>query len=202
MRVGDAAALAAVAAEARACRLCEARLPLGPRPVLRVSATARLLIIGQAPGTKVHASGVPWDDASGARLRGWMGVDAAAFYDAARVAIVPMGLCYPGVLPKGGDRPPEPVCAPTWHPLLLPLMPDVRLTLVVGAYAIGRMLGRGSVTAHVRAFRTAPQGMFPLPHPSWRTGAWERRNAWFGAEVVPELRARVAEVLRIPADCP
>lgn len=184
-----------MAAEARACRLCAERLPLGPRPILVVSPTARLLIVGQAPGTRVHASGIPWDDPSGERLRGWMGIDRARFYDAARVAILPMGLCYPGVLPNGGDAPPERICAPTWHPRILPLMPQVALTLVVGTYAQAGLLGKGAMTDRVRGFRDHLPRHLPLPHPSWRTGGWERRNPWFGAEVLPELRARVAALL-------
>ncbi len=184
-------------AEARACLLC-ADLPLGPRPVLRVSRTARLLIVGQAPGTKVHASGIPWNDPSGARLRDWMGIGPDVFYDSARIAIVPMGLCYPGRLPQGGDAPPRALCAPTWHPRLLELMPGLELTLLVGSYAQGRYLGRGPVAQHVGAFRQHLPRVLPLPHPSWRTLAWERRNPWFGAELLPVLRARVAE-LTLPA---
>jgi uracil-DNA glycosylase len=160
--------------------------------VLVVSSTARILIVGQAPGTKVHASGIPWNDPSGERLRLWMGVAAADFYDAARVAIVPMGLCYPGVLPNGGDRPPDPVCAPTWHPRILPLMPQIELTLVVGTYAQARLLGKGAMTEQVRGFRAFLPRYLPLPHPSWRTVGWEKRNPWFGDEVLPVLRKRVA----------
>lgn len=186
-----------VAEAARACRLC-ADLPLGPRPVVRVAATARLLIVGQAPGTKVHASGIPWDDPSGARLREWMGIDADIFYDTARIAIVPMGLCYPGRLPRGGDAPPRAVCAPTWHPRLLALMRAVELTLLVGSYAQARYLGPGSVAAHVGAFRQHLPRFLPLPHPSWRTMAWEIRNPWFGEELLPVLRASVAK-LTLPA---
>jgi len=187
--------LAQAAAAARACTLCADILPLGPRPVLRVSTTARLLIIGQAPGTRVHASGIPWNDPSGVRLRGWMGLDDAVFYDESQVAIVPMGLCYPGVLPKGGDKPPVPICAPTWHPRLLPLMSSIRLTLVVGTYAQAYLLGKGSMTDRVRDFRRFLPAHIPLPHPSWRTQGWEKRNPWFAEELLPELRARVAHAL-------
>lgn len=193
-------ALAVQAAAARACTICAASLPLGPRPILQVSATARLLIIGQAPGTAVHRSGIPWDDRSGDRLRSWLGMSKAQFYDASLVAQVPMGLCYPGVLPAGGDRPPMPVCAPTWHPRLLPLMPNVQLTLLVGGYAQARVLGKGAMTARVRAFRDHLPRYLPLPHPSWRTGGWERVNPWFAAELLPELRARVVEFC--PTDKP
>lgn len=178
-------------AEARACTLCAERLPLGPRPVLRASASARLLIIGQAPGTKVHASGIPWNDPSGERLRAWMGLTAAEFYDESRVAILPMGLCYPGRLPRGGDAPPDPVCAPTWHPRLRPLMPAIELTLLVGSYAQAYALGPGPMTPRVAAWRGYLPEVLPLPHPSWRTLAWERRNPWFAEELVPTLRERV-----------
>jgi uracil-DNA glycosylase len=187
--------LAEAAAAARACTLCAAQLPLGPRPTFRVSETARLLIVSQAPGTKVHATGIPFNDASGDRLRAWLGVDRDTFYDAARVALVPMGLCYPGRLPKGGDVPPMKVCAPTWHPRLIPKMPAVRLTLLVGSYAIARMLGPGGMAAHVRRFREYLPGRLALPHPSWRTIGWEAANPWFTADLLPELRARVRETL-------
>ena len=186
--------LAAAAAAARACTLCTDFLPLGPRPVLRVSTTARLLIVGQAPGTKVHATGIPWNDPSGDRLRDWLQLDRDAFYDTARIAIVPMGLCYPGRLPNGGDAPPVPRCAPTWHPRLLPLMPRIRLTLLVGGYAIAGTLGGGAMTGYVRDFRTYLPRYLPLPHPSWRTTGWERRNPWFAAELLPELRRLVREL--------
>jgi uracil-DNA glycosylase len=190
-------ALDRVAAEARACKLC-ADLPLGPRPVLRVSATARLLIIGQAPGTRVHATGIPWNDASGERLRGWLGMDRDAFYDARRIAIVPMGLCYPGRLANGGDAPPRPICAETWHKRLLALMPNIALTLLVGSYAQARALGAGDVAGRVARWREFLPRTVPLPHPSWRTIAWERRNPWFTAEVLPTLRALVAALLAEP----
>jgi uracil-DNA glycosylase len=189
--------LAAVAAEARACTLCAAHLPLGPRPVFRVSATARLLIVGQAPGTKVHATGIPWNDPSGDRLRLWLGMDRTLFYDESRIAIMPMGFCYPGRLANGGDAPPRPECAPLWHPRLLALMPDIRLTLLVGGYAQAYALGKGAMTERVGAFRAHLPRYFPLPHPSWRTGAWERRNPWFTAEVLAALRQAVAEALLV-----
>lgn len=188
--------LTLAAEAARACTICAGRLPLGPRPVLRVSRTAKVLIIGQAPGTKVHATGIPWNDASGDRLRLWLGLGRAAFYDEARIAILPMGLCYPGRLDNGGDAPPRPECAPLWHPRLLPLMPAIRLTLLVGTYAQARMLGKGRMTDHVRAFRDyLPARRFPLPHPSWRTGAWEKRNPWFTEAVLPALRGLVVQAL-------
>ena len=187
-------ALDKLAAEARRCRTC-ADLPLGPRPVFRVSATARLLIVGQAPGTKVHETGIPWNDPSGDRLRQWLGMTREAFYDGRTIAIVPIGLCYPGRLAGGGDAPPRPECAPLWRGKLLALMPAVRLTLLVGNYAQTDALGPGAMTDRVRRFRAFLPAFFPLPHPSWRTMAWERRNPWFGEEVLLALREAVAAAL-------
>lgn len=186
-------------AEIRACRLCEAHLPLGPRPVLRASATARLLIVGQAPGRRVHASGVPWDDASGRRLREWMGVDVDTFYDERRIAIVPMGFCYPGRA-GSGDAPPRRECRDTWHPRLPPLLPGVRLTLLVGQYAQAYVLGErrgGSLTATVRAWREYAPRFVPLPHPSPRNVGWFKANPWFEAEVLPALRGHVQAALAV-----
>ena len=194
--------LAAVAAEAAACTHCAAHLPLGPRPVFRVSPTARLLIVGQAPGTRVHATGIPWNDPSGDRLRDWMGLDRDRFSDVARVAIVPLGFCYPGQDTAGGDKPPRPECAPLWHPRLLALMPAVELTLLVGSYAQARYLGparRRSMTDTVRSFREHLPDYLALPHPSWRNTAWLKRNPWFAEDVVPELRRRVAALCGEPA---
>jgi len=190
-----AARLAEVAAAARACQVCAEFLPLGPRPVFRASTTARLLIVGQAPGTKVHATGIPWNDPSGDRLRVWLQMDRDAFYDESRIAIVPMGLCYPGRLPNGGDAPPRPECAPLWWQRLVAAMPAIRLTLLVGTYALTHALGPGPMTDRVRVFRDYLPQYFPLPHPSWRTTAWERKNPWFGAEVLPALRKAVADSL-------
>lgn len=200
MRLGErresGETLEIVAAAARACVACTGRLPLGPRPILQVARTAKLMIISQAPGTKVHATGIPWNDPSGDRLRHWLGLDQAAFYDAATVALLPMGLCYPGRLTGGGDAPPRPECARLWHPRLLPLMPDIRLTLLVGSYAQRSVLGGGSMTERVRAFRQhLPARYFPLPHPSWRTAFWEKRNAWFAEDVLPALRSQVTAAL-------
>ncbi len=188
------AALERLAEEVRQCRVC-ADLPLGPRPVFRVSSTARLLIAGQAPGTKVHETGIPWNDPSGDRLRLWLNMSREVFYDERMVAIVPMGLCYPGRLPNGGDAPPRAECAPLWRGRLLALMPEIRLTLLVGGYAQADALGPGAMTERVRRFRERLPGLFPLPHPSWRTTAWERRNTWFGEEVLPVLRREVGRVV-------
>lgn len=181
----------------RACRQCEAVLPFEPRPLLRAQASARLLVAGQAPGARAHEAGVPWNDASGIRLRQWLGLDREAFYDERRIAIVPMGFCFPG---KGdaGDLPPRPECAQTWHPRLLPLLPAVGLTLLIGHYAQVHFLGkrrRTTLTDTVRAWRDYAPDMLPLPHPSPRNQLWFKMNPWFEAELVPMLRERVAEVL-------
>ena len=191
-------ALALVEKEARACDRCATDLPLGPRPVFRISATARLLIVGQAPGTKVHESGIPWNDASGDRLRDWLQLDRDTFYDESRIAIVPMGFCYPGVDARGGDRPPRPECAPLWHPKLLPLMPAIELTLLVGLYAQARYLGKqrqASLTETVHAFRDYGPAYMPLPHPSWRNTAWLKKNPWFERDLLPVLRRRVRKLV-------
>ena len=190
--------LRTVLEEARACRVCAAHLPLGPKPVVRLAAGARVLIVGQAPGTRAHASGLPWDDASGKRLRGWLLLDRETFYDPARIAIVPMGLCYPGVLPRGGDKPPRPECAPLWHARLLDALGGVDLTLLVGRYAQSYYLGgRGkrTLTETVAAWRDYLPDYLPMPHPSWRTIAWQRDNPWFDAELLPALRARLHGLL-------
>ncbi len=184
-----------LAAQVRACTNCAAVLPLGPRPILRVSTTATILIASQAPGTKVHVSGTPWTDASGVRLRTWLGMTPDEFYDTARIAILPMGLCYPGRLPQGGDCPPRPECAPLWRRRLLDAMPGLRLTLLVGSYAQADALGPGRMTDRVREFRQYLPRHFPLPHPSWRTGVWEKNNPWFVTDVLPALRAEVRRVL-------
>lgn len=190
-----AASLSRLGAEIRACRVCAAHLPLGPRPVFRGTATSRLLIMSQAPGTAVHETGLSFNDPSGDRLRAWLQMDRDTFYDESRIAIVPMGLCYPGRLPNGGDAPPRPECAPLWHAKLLARMPAIRLTLLVGSYSLAHVLGRGAMTEHVRNFRAHLPRYFALPHPSWRTTGWERRNAWFGEEVLPALREAVAVAL-------
>ncbi|NND69414.1 MAG: uracil-DNA glycosylase family protein [Halioglobus sp.] len=188
-------ALADLLAEVRACRHCEPALPLGANPVVRASATARLLIVGQAPGTKVHASGIPWDDPSGDRLRDWLDLAPETFYDESRLAIVPMGFCYPGK-GKSGDLPPSPECAPLWHERLLAQMPGIELTLLVGSYAQQHYLGksRETLTARVQRWRDFGPRYLPLPHPSPRNTLWLKRNAWFAEEVVPELRRRVSDL--------
>lgn len=190
--------LDAVLAEARACRHCEKHLPLGPRPVLRASPSSRVLIVGQAPGTKVHETGIPWNDASGDRLRDWLGVTRDVFYDESLFAIVPMGFCYPGRQPRGGDNPPRPECAPMWHPRLRPLLTEIRLTLLVGSYAQAHYLKdrRGkTMTDTVRAFRDHLPDFLPTPHPSWRTTHWIKKNPWFERELLPELRSRICQII-------
>ncbi len=196
--------IAALFARVRACTLCADALPHGCRPVLRGTPSSRLLIVGQAPGARVHATGIPWNDPSGDRLRGWLAMDRDAFYDESRIAVVPMGLCYPGTAPptargkSGGDHPPRPECAPLWHPPLLDALAGVRLTLLVGQYAQARYLGarrQATMTGTVAAWRAYGPEFLPLPHPSWRNTGWLKRNPWFDAELVPDLRRRVAEAL-------
>jgi uracil-DNA glycosylase len=190
--------LDALLAEISACRLCAAQLQDGPRPVLQASTSSRLLIVSQAPGRKVHATGIPFNDVSGDRLRNWLGIDRATFYDAQRIAIVPMGFCFPGS-GRSGDLPPRPECAPTWHPRLLPLLKHVQLTLAIGQYAQAGMLGeqRGaSLTDTMQSWRDhLARGVLPLPHPSPRNQAWLKRNPWFEIELLPVLRERVQQVL-------
>jgi uracil-DNA glycosylase len=181
-------------AQVRACRVCEAVLPLGPRPIFQISPTARILIASQAPGSKAHASGIPFSDPSGDRLRDWMGFSDAEFYDATTVAILPMGLCYPG-RGRSGDAPPRPECAPLWRDRLLAAMPSIRLTLLVGSYAQNYTLRPGPLTERVRDFAAYLPEYFPLPHPSWRVTGWARKHPWFEAEVLPALRTTIRRVL-------
>ena len=185
-------------AEIRACRVCEADLPLGPRPVVVANPSARILIIGQAPGTKVHESGIPWNDRSGDTLRGWLEIDKGTFYDPEKFAIVPMGFCYPGVLPRRGDAPPRPECAPLWHGRLRAELPNIKLTLLAGMYAQAEYLGKSrkkTLTATVEAWREYGPEVMPLPHPSWRSENLLRKNPWFEAELLPDLRARFRELI-------
>ncbi|GAA4035827.1 uracil-DNA glycosylase family protein [Parerythrobacter jejuensis] len=176
------------------CTICAANLPHGPRPVVQFSPTSRVLIIGQAPGSKVHASGIPWDDPSGDRLREWTGLDNATFYDPAKVALVPMGFCYPGK-GDGGDLPPRPECAPQWHAEVLGVLPETRLTLLVGSYAQAHYLPQTrklSLTKRVEQFEDFLPRFLPLPHPSWRSTLFMRKNPWFEADVVPALQRAIA----------
>lgn len=183
--------------EIRACRICAEHLPLGPRPVLQVHRAAPILIAGQAPGRRVHASGIPFQDPSGVRLREWMGVSEEVFYDPRRIAILPMGFCFPGS-GSSGDKPPRRECAPAWREAVLEELPNVRLTLVLGKYAQAYHLGAGveSVTAAVSAWREYWPEKLPLPHPSPRNQGWFKKNAWFETEVLPELKSRIEELLQ------
>jgi uracil-DNA glycosylase len=180
--------------EIRSCAICAAHLPLGPRPIIRGTESAKVLIIGQAPGTKVHTSGVPWDDESGKRLRSWLGITPDIFYDENKIAIVPMGFCYPGK-GKSGDLPPRPECAPLWHHQVFKLLPERKLTLLIGQYAQEAYLGQNrkeNLTETVRSWREyIDAGYLPLVHPSPRNGIWLRKNSWFESEVVPHLRRKV-----------
>ena len=191
-----AARLSTLLKEIAACRVCP--LPHEPRPVVQASRTARVLICGQAPGTKVHASGLPFDDASGDRLRQWMGVDRETFYDPSRVATVPMGFCFPGQDDKGGDLPPRKECAPLWRERLLSELPDVGLTLLIGQYAQRWHLAgkrKKTLTETVRAWPDYWPQFVVLPHPSWRNTGWLKKNPWFESEVIPRLQTRVAELV-------
>ena len=183
--------------EVRACSACETALPLGPRPVLRATHTARILIIGQAPGTRVHASGIPWDDPSGDRLRDWLQLDREHFYDESSIAIIPMGLCYPGK-GKSGDLPPRKECAPLWHERLLQQLPALQLRLLIGKYAQDYYLDtkRQSLGETVKNYPRYLPAFLPLPHPSPRNIRWFRNHPWFEAEVLPVLRQQVQQILR------
>ena len=184
-------------AEVRSCTICAAHLPLGPRPVFQIHPQARILIAGQAPGTRVHASGIPFDDPSGNRLRDWLGVSRDVFYDPKQIALLPMGFCYPGS-GKSGDLPPRPECAAAWREQLLDQLRHLRMTIVLGQYAQLYHFGRTnkSLTELVESWRAYWPDKVPLPHPSPRNNLWLRRNPWFEAEVLPSLRQRVAEILR------
>lgn len=181
----------------RACTACAAQLPLGPRPVLQAGADARILVVGQAPGLRVHTTGIPWDDPSGVRLRAWMGIDAEVFYDPARIAIIPMGYCYPG-RGKGGDLPPRRECAELWLDRLLAALSNIETTLLIGQYAQRHFLGRqrkASLTETVEAWRDYAPHYLPLPHPSPRNTPWFQRHAWFERDLVPVLREQVGDIL-------
>ncbi|MFX4227077.1 MAG: uracil-DNA glycosylase family protein [Porticoccaceae bacterium] len=183
--------------EIRQCRLCEPELPFGARPVLQASSTARILIVGQAPGRLVHETGLPFNDPSGDRLRDWLGVDREVFYDASRIAIIPMAFCFPGT-GKSGDLPPPPICARTWRKRLMNSLPDVELTVVLGQYSIGWHLPEAkkqTLTKVVGNWRNYWPNLLPLPHPSPRNNLWLRRNPWVEEQLVPQLRQRVKQLL-------
>jgi uracil-DNA glycosylase len=184
-------------AAARACDICKAHLPLGPRPVFQIAQTARILIVGQAPGRRVHETGITFNDPSGDRLRSWMDIDREVFYDAARIAILPMGFCYPGT-GKSGDLPPRPECAAHWRQPLLDFLPNIALTLVIGQYAHEWHLGarqKGSLTDTVKNWKDYWPEIVALPHPSPRNNIWLRRNPWFEEEILPVLRERISDLL-------
>ena len=191
-------ALTKALADVRACRLCAADLPLGPRPVLHVHAQTRLLLLSQAPGTRVHETGLTFNDRSGDRLRDWLGITREQFYGNKRLGVMAMGFCYPGRDARGGDKPPMRICAPTWHPRLRRLLPQVELSLLVGQYAIDYYLGarrKASLTETVRAWREYMPDFLPRPHPSWRNIGWLKHNPWFERDVIPELRRQVKRLL-------
>jgi uracil-DNA glycosylase len=193
---GSRSELEALLGEIGACRACAGAWPHEPRPVVRVSAATRLLICGQAPGRRVHESGLPFDDPSGERLRDWMGVDRQTFYGRGEIGVAAMAFCFPGTDPKGGDYPPPARCAQLWRRRLLSLLPKVELTLLVGAHAQVWALGeRRAMTEVVRDWQALAPAVLPLPHPSWRNTGWLKHNPWFEAEVVPYLRRRTLEIL-------
>ncbi|NVJ85746.1 MAG: uracil-DNA glycosylase family protein [Algoriphagus sp.] len=184
-------------AEIKNCRLCEKHLPLGPRPVFSIHPESKILVVGQAPGTRVHATGIPWNDPSGEELRRWLDVDRETFYDPSLFGIMPMGFCYPG-RGKGGDLPPRPECAPQWHELLNKWMPNIQLVLLIGAYAQTYYLGKErkrNLTATVKSFQEYLPDFLPLVHPSPRNRRWMKTNPWFEDEVVPFLQMKVKEIL-------
>lgn len=189
--------LVSLLAEVRACTVCAEHLPLGPRPIVQVHPAARILIAGQAPGSRVHETGIPFNDASGERLRSWLGMSREVFYDPRQVAILPMGFCFPGT-GRSGDLPPRPECAPTWRATLLSRMKKLQLTLVIGQYAQVYHLPRGgsSLTEVVQGWREFWPHTVPLPHPSPRNNLWLKRNPWFEEELIPVLRERVLAVLQ------
>ncbi|MCC7320509.1 MAG: uracil-DNA glycosylase family protein [Rubellimicrobium sp.] len=198
---GDASA--PLRARIAACRICAARFAATatahePRPVVWFRPQARLLIAGQAPGRRVHASGIPFDDPSGDRLRDWLGLTPEAFHDLGRVAIVPMAFCFPGQDERGADLPPPPVCARTWRDQVMAALPAVRMTVLVGGAAIRWHLGAANVTRAVRDWRAQFPRIVPLPHPSWRNTGWLGANPWFAAEVLPALRDEVARLMETP----
>lgn len=196
MHSNDTKTLAAFLAKVNQCRLCEQSLPMGPRPVIQVAPEARILIAGQAPGRRVHETGIPFDDPSGDRLREWMGISREVFYDPRRIAILPMGFCYPGS-GSSGDLPPRPECAPAWREDLIGCLRQLRLTLVIGRYAQEWHLanGKATLTETVRQWREHGEAVMPLPHPSPRNNIWIKKNPWFGIELLPALRRAVREAL-------
>ncbi|MBX7198817.1 MAG: uracil-DNA glycosylase family protein [Rhodospirillaceae bacterium] len=191
--------LDAVLKEARACALCAGHIPLAPAPVVRGKASSRILIVSQAPGTRAHISGLSFNDRSGDVLRAWMGVDRDIFYDESLLAVVSMGFCYPGRDAKGGDLPPRPECAVTWHPRIRPLLKKVELVLLVGSYAQAYYLKdrrKKTMTETIQAWRDYGPLAMPLPHPSWRNTGWVKKNPWFEEDLLPVLRKKVAKLAK------
>jgi uracil-DNA glycosylase len=181
--------------EVRACTVCAKSLAAGPRPIVQFGPASRIVIIGQAPGSRVHQSGMPWRDDSGDRLRQWTGLSVAEFYDPDKVALMPMGFCYPGK-GKSGDLPPRRECAPLWHERILATLTDRRLTLLVGSYAQAHYTGTSNMTEAVKEYGAHAPGFFPLPHPAWRSAIWMKRNPWFETDVLPALRRAVRQALK------
>lgn len=190
--------LPALLRDIRACQICASALPHAPRPVLRATSSARIVIAGQAPGTRVHESGMPFTDPSGDRLRDWMGVDSETFYNDKLIAIVPMGFCFPGLDEKGGDLPPRKECAPAWRSSVFTHLNNVKLTLLVGSYAQNWHLKdsrKPTLSETVKAFKEYGPELLPLPHPSWRNNAWLKKNPWFTDDLLPHLRRRISRIL-------
>ena len=182
--------------DVKQCTHCRLHLPDGSHPVVIAEKSARIAIIGQAPGRKVNVSGIPWDDASGKRLRAWLKLDPISFYDSSQIAMIPMGFCFPGITPRGGDYPPRPECAPLWHSAILDALTKIELTFLVGQYSQRYYLAESqTMTKTIRDFKKYHPKIFPLPHPSWRTIGWENNNPWFVSEVIPELRKIVHQIL-------
>jgi uracil-DNA glycosylase len=191
--------LAKIAKEIRSCTLCSEYLPLGPRPIIQVSTSAKILVVGQAPGRRVHETGIPFNDPSGDRLRQWMGIDKEVFYNEKKIALVPMGFCFPGT-GKSGDLPPRPECADTWRSKLLKKLPNINLTIIVGQYAQSWHLGndnQANLTETVKAWRSYWPVAIPLPHPSPRNNIWLKKNPWFESEVLSTLQKRVKDLLLV-----
>lgn len=186
-------------AEIKACKVCEKHLELGANPILAAGIDSKIIIIGQAPGRIVHNTGTPWNDKSGDNLRNWLGINKLIFYDTSKIALIPMGFCFPGT-GKSGDLPPRTECAPLWHQKLLDLMSEVKLTLLIGQYAQNYYLGnqaKNTLTETVQNYASYLPKYFPLPHPSPRNNIWQAKNEWFGVEVLPELKKKIKEILEI-----
>ncbi len=191
--------------QVRSCQLCVKNLPLEPKPIIQASSSSKILIIGQAPGTKAHRTGIPWNDASGKRLRNWLKIPKNIFYNKSQIAIMPMGFCYPGRTVNGGDLPPKTECAPTWHEKILKLLPKIELTILIGSYAQKYYIEtarKTTMTDTVSNWRTLVPRIVATPHPSWRTLAWEEKNPWFRMELLPALQTRIRKILNAESPSP